>query len=251
MTVPPRNLKLKEQEEQWLTTEVLRIYHNARSTQEESAVILADVLQWRIEKRKTLSSLQCAACLEDPCSHDARFFGTDAEGDLIFSNCFALPRNLSPDAITTHMMCLFERTLRRHPAPDTGMHRRWSWVIDLYGFGLRHMDPRTSVKLLHLLQTAYRARLKHLLIVDAPFGFWGLWKAVSSFIKPATSQLIEFVDWSSAPDRYRELFGEDVTRVLLKEGAENRDETNRPKKKWVTFYGEGCGMCDAEPAPAS
>merc|ERR1711907_130439 len=217
--------------------------------QEDRLNLMKEVIQWRMEKRDILQHLECETCKANPLSHDARLFGTDADGDLIFSNCFALPHDCSPDAITNHMLCLFERALRDHPAEEPEQIRKWSWVIDLHGFGwsMWHLDPRTSVKLLHLLQTAYRARLKRLLIVGAPFAFWGLWKAVEPFIKPATAKQIEFVDWEKASERYVELFGELVALELVKEGCENRDEGYRPNKTWKTFYGasadEFCPEC--------
>ena len=72
-------------------------------------------LQWRIEKRELLSKLVCATCARDPLSHDARVFGVDPEGDIVFSNCFALPHDTTAEYITDHMVCLFERSLRMFP----------------------------------------------------------------------------------------------------------------------------------------
>lgn len=133
-------LPLTAQEIDWLTDEVLRIYVVARDTHEERLQILTEVptphghtetcfllrsspsprpsrqaLQWRIEKRELLSNLVCATCARDPLSHDARVFGVDPEGDMVFSNCFALPHDTTADYITDHMVCLFERSLRMFP----------------------------------------------------------------------------------------------------------------------------------------
>ena len=76
---------------------------------------LRQALQWRIEKRELLSKLVCATCARDPLSHDARVFGVDPEGDIVFSNCFALPHDTPAEYITDHMVCLFERSLRMFP----------------------------------------------------------------------------------------------------------------------------------------
>merc|ERR1712070_1242135 len=232
-------MALSPQEEAWLSKEILSIYVRARPSLEERTELLKDVLRWRIEKRDLLQRLECPQCLKDPRAHDARMFGVDPEGDIVFSNCFALPHDLTAAAITDHMMCLFERALRDHPIEPGAPPRRWSWVIDLHGFGssLRHLDPRTSVKLLPLLQTAYRARLKRLLIVDAPMAFWALWKVVTPVIKPATAKLIEFIDFQTSPPRYMELFGAEVALELVREASENRDSAFREKKVWNTFYG--------------
>jgi hypothetical protein len=240
--------RLNKQEQLWMSPEVLSIFWRARDTDQERQAVLAKALEWRTANRSFLcgdGALRCTACEANAMSHDARLFGSDADGDFVFANCFALPHDLSPSAITAHMACLFERALQSDTKGSTGgAPRRWSWVIDLYGFGLRHMDPRTSVKLLELMQVAYRGRLKRILIVDAPTVFWGLWRATKPFISRTTEQLIEFVEWEApAAKRYLELFGGDISAQLVCEGRENRDSTTRAKKRWTPFYAGAALEC--------
>jgi hypothetical protein len=240
--------RLNKQEQLWMSPEVLSIFWRARDTDQERQAVLVKALEWRTANRSFLcgdGALRCTACEANAMSHDARLFGSDADGDFVFANCFALPHDLSPSAITAHMACLFERALQSDTKGSTGgAPRRWSWVIDLYGFGLRHMDPRTSVKLLELMQVAYRGRLKRILIVDAPTVFWGLWRAIKPFISRTTEQLIEFVEWEApAAKRYLELFGGDISAQLVCEGRENRDSTTRAKKRWTPFYAGAALEC--------
>ena len=55
---------------------------------------------------------------------------------MVLSNCFALHRDYNPSAIANHMACLFERALLHYPAaPSATEPRRWTWCIDMYGFG--------------------------------------------------------------------------------------------------------------------
>ena len=74
-----------------------------------------------------LSCRTCPSCAADPLSHDARMFGTDADGDVIFMNCFALHHDNNPNAIANHMACLFERALLHYPAApgSTELRRRY------------------------------------------------------------------------------------------------------------------------------
>jgi len=231
--------ELSRQESRWMTDEVLSIYMAARSSHQERVNLLVEVLKWRVQNRPILGQLVCATCAADPLSHDARLFGADLDGDVVFSNCFVLPRDTTAAGITEHMICLFERALQLYPSSDPQRHRRWSWVLDLNGFGssLRHLDPRTSVALLHLLQTAYRGRLKRIVMVDAPTSFWGLWQLVKPFIRSQTAELIEFIEWPKAGPRYLELFGDQIANTLLREGLENRDDKFRATKHWTTFDG--------------
>merc|ERR1712194_412840 len=131
-------------------------------------------------------ALFCRWCRDNPLSHDARCFGVDGDGDPVFMNCFLLPRQLDPESIYQHMTCLMEKILReydRAPGEPRWCREqlqsssssqylrkkrrwlRWTWVVDLTGFGLKHCDPRTSYKLLKLLQVAYRNRLKRCIVL--------------------------------------------------------------------------------------
>lgn len=234
--------------------------------------MMCAALAWRIKRREMLATRICTACSTDAFAHDARLFGADGDGDAIFANCFALPRNLHPVGIANHMACLFERALVHYPTLPSGRRRQWTWCIDIYGFGLRHTDPRTTIELLRLLETAYPERLKRMLVVDAPGLFWALWRVVRPLIQERTAAKIEFVTWAAAPQRYRELFGEQVAERLIADGTqlnpsqsrpgvaarpastlgkghsppmplccsraglENRDKTRVAAKRWTSFY---------------
>ena len=107
-----------------------------------------------------------------------------------------------------------------------------------------------------------------MLIVDAPSAFWLLWRAVKPFIQEKTAAKIEFVTWSDAPQRYKELLGPTVADRLVSEGVwlqhcdartrptarhvctrfipdnpapcfaglENRSKASVAAKRWSTFY---------------
>jgi len=239
-------LELTGHEEAWLTDEVLSIYCRARESQEERIELMRGALQWRTENREAIVSKTCPTCDADPLSHDARLFGADVDGDPVMMNCFQLPRDLTPEHLTRHMICLFERTLQEFPPkqndaldPQDGhlRIRKWTWVIDLYGFGVRHMSPKTTYQLITLLQTAYRGRLKRCLLLDSPMGFETFYENVAKpFMKPATTALIDFVSYADASTRFRELFGDSLADELVREAAENRED-EWEKKTWTTFYG--------------
>ena len=182
--------------------------------------MLGSAIEWRLKRRDMLSRRTCPSCAADPLSHDARMFGTDTDGDAVFNNCFALHRDYNSSAIANHMACLFERALLHYPAePSSTELRRWTWCIDMYGFGLQHTDPRTSLELLKLLECAYPERLKRMLIVGAPSVFWVLWRTLKPFVQEKTAAKIEFVAWSDAPQRFEELLGPTVAGRLVSEGV--------------------------------
>jgi len=221
----------------WCTPQMAAVYVSCRKTLPERVKMLGSAIEWRIKRRDLLRSRLCPACQANPLSHDARMFGTDADGDVVFMNCFALHNDNNPSGIANHMACLFERALLHYPpVPGSTDLRRWTWCIDIHGFGLRHTNPRTSLELLTLLECAYPERLKRMLIVDAPSAFWLLWRAVKPFIQEKTAAKIEFVAWSDAPQRYEELLGRTVAGRLVSEGLENRSKASAAAKRWSTFY---------------
>ena len=189
--------EVADPEREWLQNDNLDIYLSIREPPAAIDMIVAAV-KWRLHRRDLLLTLECPKCREEPRSHDARMFGTDPEGDVVFMNCFALPRELSPKWVTNHMACLMERAIRRYPRTSPE-HLKWTWIIDTHGFNLyRYSDPRTTVQLLNLLQVMYPDRLKKLLIVDVPLMFWGFYKVVSPFIDPVTKAKIHFITGSAA-----------------------------------------------------
>ena len=145
-------------EEAWLSQpENLAVFATHSGSNAERAQMLCETLRWRIAQRDRLASLKCSHCAVDPRAHDCRIFGSDADGDPVIMNGMALPQELSPAGIEEHMTCVFELALRRYPGSAT-RPRRFTWVVDIHGFGYlsRHSDPRTSLRLLALLRSGYK-----------------------------------------------------------------------------------------------
>jgi len=238
---------LTDQEEKWLTDEVLAIYVQARSTLSEQVAILTAALHWRIENRVALLSCEtCPYCVANPKHHDARLFGFDREGDYVFATCFELPQDNSGESAYRHLLCLFERALRDFPAASGGQSldchghpriRQWTFIFDLYGFGLKHGDPRVPIKLLELLQMAYRGRVKSLIVLNAPTLFWGLWAMISPFIKQVTTAKIQFANWNGIRPQLEAKLGSALAEELAAEAEENRDPERVSRKVWEPFYG--------------
>lgn len=95
-----------------------------------------------------------------------------------------------------------------------------------------------------MLQTAYRGRLKKLVLLDAITGFQPFYEKVAKpFMKPRTAELVEFVRWVEAPKRFPEIFGEALAATMLKEAEENR-ASDWEDKSWTTFYAGDLKDCE-------
>merc|ERR1712032_1518867 len=153
--------------------------------------------------------------------------------------------DISVDSVARHMTCLLERALNEYPSsPDALLEedghpktRQWSFIFDLYGFGLRYYDPRVTMRLLELFQVAHRGRLKKLFVLDAPWVFWSFWQIVRPFMKEETAAKVEFSDWETIGPHFVDQFGDHLAEELLEEARENRDPQRVASKHWTTFYG--------------
>lgn len=236
---------LTDQEEKWMTDEILGIYVRARQTPAERLDILIPAMKWRIANRTELKSRSCPYCVANPLSHDARLFGFDLEGDFVFMNCFQLPHDISVDSVTRHMTCLMESALAEYPSSpsiplgDDGhpKARQWTFIFDLHGFGLRYYDPRVTLRLLELFQVVHRARVKKFFVLDSPSIFWGFWNMVKPFMNADTAAKIVFSNWERSRRHLEKEFGTPLAAELLDEAMENRDPNRVACKRWTTFYG--------------
>ena len=162
--VPQFESELGPEERRWLTRETAQVYVERCRGKPQSKLekMFSAAVSWRIERRELLSSRDSPHVLRgDLQSHDARIFGQDGDGDCVIMNCFALSRDYSPRGVSDHLACLFERAIGEFPKEAQGKGRlRWTWVIDVHGFGLQHTDPRVSLEMVTLLECAYVDRLK-------------------------------------------------------------------------------------------
>ena len=160
--VPQFESELGPEERRWLTRETAQVYvERCRGKPQSKTVkMFSDALSWRIQRREVLSSRDSPHVLRgDLQSHDARIFGQDGDGDCVIMNCFALSRDYSARGVSDHLACLFERAIDEFP--KEGQERlRWTWVIDVHGFGVQHTDPRVALEMVTLLECAYVDRLK-------------------------------------------------------------------------------------------
>jgi len=238
--VPQFESELGPEERRWLTRETAQVYVERCRGKPQSKLekMFSAAVSWRIERRELLSSRDSPHVLRgDLQSHDARIFGQDGDGDCVIMNCFALSRDYSPRGVSDHLACLFERAIGEFPKEAQGKGRlRWTWVIDVHGFGLQHTDPRVSLEMVTLLECAYVDRLKRLLIVDAPSIFFSLWRVVRPLLREETVKKVEFVSWDAAAGRYTELFGDELGERIRAEGIENRDSAIVKDKRWEPYY---------------
>jgi len=71
---------------------------------------------------------------------------------------------------------------------------QWVWIIDYKEYSMKNAPPMsTAMETLSLLSNHYPERLGAAFLIEPPFLFSLMWKAVSPFVPPATHKKIHFV----------------------------------------------------------
>lgn len=73
-------------------------------------------------------------------------------------------------------------------------------IFNLRGCGLKNFNRAVLMAVFDTLRNHYPERIGSLWFFDAPTIFWGLWKVISPFIDPETSQKVKFVSANASED---------------------------------------------------
>ncbi|KAL3142685.1 hypothetical protein ABBQ38_002988 [Trebouxia sp. C0009 RCD-2024] len=144
-------------------------------------------LTWRAQVHP--ETMTCTACQQLPKSHYMHLVGYDLIDRPVMYSCLEMVTNRSIEDNRRHMISCFEQCVQAMP-PGVG---QWVWVSDFKGFGLSDCDPRLAKVFLDLSAAHYPERLGLFIVVDAPWIFNTLWRAISPLVDPFTKQKIKFL----------------------------------------------------------
>lgn len=207
--------------------------------------------KWRIQNKPL--QIFCSYCIEDRHSHSLRLLGIDQKSQrpVIYSCMYTATRRNNLKSNMEHMTRTFEdaqylikktreerekeeskKDKPKSNGDDNGIKEeeeedltptseQWVVFFDLYGFGIYDCDPRTAVYTAHLL-THYPERLSLGVVVDAPWGWAGLWSAISPILDERTRKKIVFVRSKAKPEDKDSVesicgLGEEESKWLRKE----------------------------------
>lgn len=95
-----------------------------------------------------------------------------------------------------------ERCVRSMEASGQGQ-QQMVWIVDFKGYSRHNALPlNVSIETMNILANHYPERLGMGFLVDTPWIFSLLWRAVSPFINPATHQKIHFVSGNSKQEKF-------------------------------------------------
>lgn len=194
---------------------------------------LQATLEWRAQVHPEL--MTCTACQQLPKSHYMHLVGYDLLSRPVMYSCLEMVTNRSIEDNRHHMISTFEQCIQAMPE-GVG---QWVWVSDFKGFGMSDCDPRLAKVFLDLSAAHYPERLGLFLVIDAPWIFNTLWRAIAPIVDPHTKKKIRFLPYDVSKKHpegktfraaLSQIFDPELTSWLLAELAENRDKHIGPHK---------------------
>ncbi|KPM40502.1 hypothetical protein AK830_g6044 [Neonectria ditissima] len=126
--------------------------------------------------------------------------GVDKDGRPVYIIRVRLhdPHLQTAEAMETYVLHNIEtiRMMARFPNDKVCL------VFDLSGFGLRNMDFHVVKFLLHVMEARYPETLGVVLVHDAPFVFWGIWRVIKCWLDPVIASKIHFTSGKAALARF-------------------------------------------------
>ncbi|KAL1519658.1 hypothetical protein AB1Y20_023176 [Prymnesium parvum] len=137
---------------------------------------LLATMQWRQARELDAPELpRCSSCDADPTSHCCFSLGADLRGWEAIYLCPGRARDKDPDRGLRHLWITLESVLRR--APDSG---RVVMLVDLNGFSLRDLDPRTGLRCIPAILSHHCGRVCQFALLSPPRVF----KVIYNMIAP-------------------------------------------------------------------
>ncbi|KAK3291419.1 CRAL-TRIO domain-containing protein [Chaetomium fimeti] len=224
---------------------VLRFLRARKWDVEKAVAMLVSALNWRHERRledDIVNKGDSIGLAETQSDDEKRFLaqyqsgkayirGSDKEQRPVFIIKVRLhdPKLQSPESMEAFVLHNIEtiRTMIRHP------NEKACLIFDLTGFGLKNMDFHVVKFLVQVFEARYPEYLGVVLIHNAPFVFWGIWKMIQPWLDPVIASKINFTSSNG-----------DLARFIAQE---NLQKCYGGKDSWEYNYvgpvkGENAGM---------
>ncbi|CAG9988674.1 unnamed protein product [Clonostachys byssicola] len=210
-------------------TLVLRFLRARKWDVEKGVAMLVSAVSWRQEARIEEDIVQQGEAVglkESPSIEEKGFIdqyrsgksfvrGVDREGRPVFTVTVRLhdPHKQPSKSLEMYILHTFE-SMRMLVQPSND---KACIIFNMTGFGLRNMDLHVLKFLTTVFEARYPETLGVVLIHNAPFVFWGVWRAVKGWMDPVVANKIHFTRTKADLERFialgnlsSELGGEDV-----------------------------------------
>jgi CRAL/TRIO domain len=159
------------------------------------------MLSKTLEYRRQHPPVLCARCVAHPRSHSFYPIGPTITGEPIaYSNYYA--ESFDPVDNSAHMEFAMNALFG---GQDADLHRM-TWVMDMVGFGRKHLSPSIAKTVLTLFGDHHPERLGCAVVYDAPAMFSTLFSAVKLFADPITVRKVVFIKHSTPLEERKTAF---------------------------------------------
>ncbi|KAG7285949.1 hypothetical protein NEMBOFW57_008245 [Staphylotrichum longicolle] len=201
---------------------VLRFLRARKWDVEKAVAMLVSALNWRHERRledDIIRKGDSIALAKEQSADEKSFMaqyhsgkayvrGSDKERRPVFIIKVRLhdPKLQSPESMEMFVLHNIEtiRTMIRHPSEKACL------IFDLTGFGMKNMDFHVVKFLVQVFEARYPEYLGVVLVHNAPFIFWGIWRIIKPWLDPVIASKINFT--SSNKDLARFIAQEDLQK---------------------------------------
>lgn len=126
--------------------------------------------------------------------------GTDRQGRLVYIGRVQLhnPHAQSAEAMERYILHSVEslKLVARAPQDQVCL------VFDLTGFSLRNMDFHVVKFITEIFEARYPETLGVVLVHNAPFVFWGIWRVIKPWLDPIIASKVNFTNGKSGLGEY-------------------------------------------------
>eukprot|EP01062_Namystynia_karyoxenos_P067126 TRINITY_DN60_c0_g3_i2.p1 TRINITY_DN60_c0_g3~~TRINITY_DN60_c0_g3_i2.p1 ORF type:complete len:313 (+),score=85.63 TRINITY_DN60_c0_g3_i2:716-1654(+) len=200
--------------------ELLR-YLTARKWDVEAArAQLLATLQWRGE-RAAQSAGECVLCSADPTAHCMALAGWDPVARPVLYSGYRFGRDRAPDSQLEHALCALDFAVTAMP-PGVG---QLVIVVDFDGFGPSDASPLLAQRMARLLQSHYPERMGLVILVEPPWVFDLVLRALGAILSERTMSKVRTVGGGGAPiapEAFGEFFDPGMCEWLAAAAAESR-----------------------------
>lgn len=226
-----------------LDYELCRRFLVARQWSEKKALAqITKMVEWRIKYTPNFTKLEDSPVAQgNPYAVNLRCCGYDSIGRPVMYTCFGQANDrFHPEKVTRHLRACMEECYdmlrqRRLDGLNTSAEQlQWVWMIDFGGFSVRDQSPKSAMLTMSLMQN-YPELLGILTLVNAPWLFSGLWRALQRVVDDRTKAKIQFMSTKKLKQTLEPRIGKEMSDWLHDEVVDNIEasKTKRKKAYWL------------------
>ena len=179
---------LSSAQKRFCSDTILQDYADLGRSVGRTTQYLLSTLRWRESQGFHAELLPaCAECVASMSHHCAFGLGRDKRGREVLYSCPGRSRLKDPDSCLRHMWLVAEAALRRSP------EAKLLFLVDLQGFGLRDMDPRSGTRFVPVMLSHHPGRFAQFALLSPPLVFKVIYNMLAPLCPASTIEKVKML----------------------------------------------------------